>query len=164
MPSTITYGFNSLSIINTDSVFKSFQSRSYVSSWHHKRFPPAQSRRHSPSIRQGNSALSPAGLLPRTTCSISAPPPAPETRICALAGIPHPRFLFRREAPPPSGTGLWQQCTRTWLHTAMPVRHYSRIRLGKPCLTDGVFSRFSVIISFENIDFLCIFRIFVANL
>ena len=39
-----------------------------------------------------------------------------------------------------------------------------RIRLGKPCLTDGVFSRFSVIISFENIDFLCIFRIFVANL
>lgn len=44
------------------------------------------------------------------------------------------------------------------------VRPPSRIRLGEPCVTDGVFSSFSVIIFSKNIDFLCIFRIFVANL
>lgn len=40
----------------------------------------------------------------------------------------------------------------------------SRIRLGEPWVTDGVFSGFSVIIFSQNIDFLCVFRIFVANL
>ena len=40
----------------------------------------------------------------------------------------------------------------------------SRIRLGEPCVTGGIFSGFSVIIFSENIDFLCSFKIFVANL
>lgn len=40
----------------------------------------------------------------------------------------------------------------------------SRIRLREPYVADGVFSGFSVIIFSENIDFLCGFRIFVANL
>lgn len=39
----------------------------------------------------------------------------------------------------------------------------SRIRLGELCLTDGVFSEFSVIIFSESIDFLCSFKIFVAK-
>ena len=40
----------------------------------------------------------------------------------------------------------------------------SRIRLGEPCVANGLFSGFSVIIFSENIDFLCSFKIFVAIL
>lgn len=40
----------------------------------------------------------------------------------------------------------------------------SRIRLGEPYVVKGVFSGFIVIIFSENNDFLCVFKIFVANL
>lgn len=40
----------------------------------------------------------------------------------------------------------------------------SRIRLGEPCVANGVFLGFFVIIFYENNIFLCSFRIFVANL
>ena len=39
-----------------------------------------------------------------------------------------------------------------------------QIRLEEPCVTDGMFSRVSVIIFSENIDFLYSFKFFVANL
>lgn len=44
------------------------------------------------------------------------------------------------------------------------VRPPSRIRSGKPRVAKGVFSGFFVIIFSESIDFLYIFKIFVANL
>jgi hypothetical protein len=34
--------------------------------------------------------------------------------------------------------------------------------LGEPCLTNNVFSGFSVIRFSENIDFLCVYMIFIA--
>ena len=41
----------------------------------------------------------------------------------------------------------------------------SRIRLGEPCLTDDVFSRFSVITFSENIDLICTIKlVFITSL
>ena len=40
----------------------------------------------------------------------------------------------------------------------------SRIRLGEPYVANGVFSGFSVILFSKNINFLCVFKIFVAIL